>query len=525
MPLLARASVIALIILGSACTSADLYSLSGNGPNAPDRMAYEGMVCIPPATGDTFPVKVVYAFQGGEGVPRDYVGLIVDALNNVPARVGVQYEVIAFHLIATGLQGSFVNGAGLQNAAVRYSSYQETGPLSLRAPLKLAHAFLSGDMQAGCRGTIARTRYVVNVFFLTPDQSCSNPVFNPDIAPECNRLLPDQQACSVCELTRLSSNLKSLGATFGAGQVDVQPIYVRDIANPMAAAQADAIALGGGTTTVATNPSNIKSAINALNYTSLLKSLVLKRVVAFNRSVISRGGQALIDSDGDGVPDQDEIALGLDPTNWDTDGDGLGDGVELRMGLDPKVPNVITGCSPLLDTDGDRLNDCEERVLGTNPCASDTDGDGVGDLVEFLSSTNPLVPEDLLDSDRDGLLNIEELQAHTDALSADIAYHSERGYLYRVNDAPPTADGRPCYNIRVDNITLVPTLARPNPPFGTIPKGINDVYLYLQFGRDNDPRGGGISALRVDQIKFTPPGKKEPSGTIRVKPEDFVVGN
>jgi hypothetical protein len=248
-------------------------------------------------------------------------------------------------------------------------------------------------------------------------------------------------------------------------------------------------------------------------------------VIALNRSAISRAGSLLVDSDGDGLPDVDEIALGTNPINPDTDGDGLSDGVEVRMGLDPKTPNVITGCNPVSDLDGDRLNDCEERVLGTNLCNSDTDGDGVSDLVEFLSRTNPLVPEDLRDDDRDGLTNMEEIQAHTDPLSADIAYHAERGYLYSIQNANPTADGRACYTIRADNISLVNTLARPNPPFPDIPAGTNDLYLYLQFGRDSDPRGTGVSSLRIDQVRFTPPGKKVPSGLIQVMPDDFIVGN
>jgi len=247
-------------------------------------------------------------------------------------------------------------------------------------------------------------------------------------------------------------------------------------------------------------------------------------MIAFNRNAMSRAGELLVDSDGDGVSDRDEIALGLDPTNPDTDGDGIGDGVELKMGLDPKTPNLITGCSPLQDTDGDRLNDCEERVLGTDACMGDTDGDGPNDLVEFLSGTNPLVPENLTDSDRDGVINLDEIMAHTDPQSADNAYAAERGYVYSITDASPTPDGRACYHIRVENISLVDTLARPNPPFADIPRGTNDIYLYAVFGRDTSASSFGVSSLRVDQVRFTPPNKKNPPGTIIVSPDDFILG-
>ncbi len=45
-----------------------------------------------------------------------------------------------------------------------------------------------------------------------------------------------------------------------------------------------------------------------------------------------------IDSDGDGVTDDVELATGTLPNNWDTDGDGYGDGVEESLQTDPRVP-------------------------------------------------------------------------------------------------------------------------------------------------------------------------------------------
>jgi hypothetical protein len=66
---------------------------------------------------------------------------------------------------------------------------------------------------------------------------------------------------------------------------------------------------------------------------------------------------AAIDTDGDGVSDDEERRRGTDPNNPDTDGDGLDDGEERRYGTDPLNP----------DTDGDGLTDGEEIDLGTNP--------------------------------------------------------------------------------------------------------------------------------------------------------------
>ena len=519
--------LLSVVLLQSlSCTNADLYNLAGSGANAPDRTAFEGMVCAPTTVGDVFPVKVIFAVQGGDQVPSTFKGDVITALSNFPTRPEVTYAFIAFHTVATGLQGAFVDGRGLQAAVARFNAYQEVGPISLRAPLKLAKSLISGDMQTACRGDVQRTRYVVFLIFLSEDLSCSYPLFNPGIEAQCTAFLPDLQACSTCELTKVTADIKNLAQLYGAGEVDVQPIYVRNTPTPLAQAQAQAIALGGGTSVITSDMSSasFQTVIRGLDFTSLQKALVLKRLIAFNRSAISRNGELLVDSDGDGVPDRDEIALGLDPTNPDTDGDGIGDGVELKMGLDPKKPNLITGCSPYRDTDGDRLNDCEERVLGTDACIGDTDGDGPNDLVEFLSGTNPIVPENLTDSDRDGNINMDEILAHTDPQSADNAYFAERGYVYSIADAPATPDGRACYHIRVENISLVDTLARPNPPYADIPRGTNDIYLYAVFGRASSAQSFGVSSLRVDQVQFIPPNKKKPAGTITVAPDDFVLG-
>ena len=42
-----------------------------------------------------------------------------------------------------------------------------------------------------------------------------------------------------------------------------------------------------------------------------------------------------VDSDGDGLTDQEEIRIGTDPKNPDTDGDGYLDGDEIKNGFDP----------------------------------------------------------------------------------------------------------------------------------------------------------------------------------------------
>jgi outer membrane protein OmpA-like peptidoglycan-associated protein/opacity protein-like surface antigen len=116
------------------------------------------------------------------------------------------------------------------------------------------------------------------------------------------------------------------------------------------------------------------------------------------------------DFDGDGLIDGDEInKYKTDPRNKDTDGDGVNDGEEVFK----------TKTNPLsADTEDDGLTDGEEtNTYKTNPLLKDTDGDGISDGDEVKKyKTNPLKA----DTDSDGISDIDEIQnTGTDPLKAD----------------------------------------------------------------------------------------------------------
>lgn len=94
------------------------------------------------------------------------------------------------------------------------------------------------------------------------------------------------------------------------------------------------------------------------------------------------------DSDGDGMPDEWEVANGLNPNdgtdaNIDSDTDGLTNLEEFQYGTNPQV----------IDTDGDGFTDKEEIDAGTDPlddtsfpavANGDINGDGIVNAADVL---------------------------------------------------------------------------------------------------------------------------------------------
>lgn len=102
----------------------------------------------------------------------------------------------------------------------------------------------------------------------------------------------------------------------------------------------------------------------------------------------------VIDTDGDGLDDSFELAIGTDPALADTDGDGISDGQELGYDGDGSFLNSLTDTDPLNpDTDGDGFNDGAELAAGTDPLDNtsypmiadgDVNGDGQVDTADLL---------------------------------------------------------------------------------------------------------------------------------------------
>ncbi len=117
----------------------------------------------------------------------------------------------------------------------------------------------------------------------------------------------------------------------------------------------------------------------------------------------------------------------------------------------PSIPS-----NALIDSDGDGLTDVEEAVAGTDPHLADTDNDGLNDRDElYVHKTNPL----LADSDNDGLSDRDEIFTYkTNPMNPDTDGDTYQDGVEVQNGYNPNGPGK-----------LPPTETPPNAPIDPAP--------------------------------------------------------
>lgn len=139
------------------------------------------------------------------------------------------------------------------------------------------------------------------------------------------------------------------------------------------------------------------------------------------------------DTDGDGIPDITETSgfrdgfgnlYYTDPNNPDTDGDGLLDGEEAKAvtTVDGRVFFHLISNPQKIDSDGDGIDDPDEREFSCDMLDWDTDNDGLSDGYELEIGTDPAVK----DTDFDGYSDYDE---HYDPKNDPLVYEKRYSKL------------------------------------------------------------------------------------------------
>lgn len=216
-----------------------------------------------------------------------------------------------------------------------------------------------------------------------------NEIFNP-----CGNTL----SISFCDIQ--GSGGSGVGwtglGTDNGGNIDADPLFVAATGTDAVVGTADddlRLSFGSPALDVGNNTPSVP-----LPATDLLGNA---RIVNITVDMGAFEGPVILDTDGDGLTDDQEIAIGTDPNNPDTDGDGLTDGAEVTLAAGSGCPSPLDP-----DSDSDTLSDGEEvNTLGTDPCNAAPTADIV---VEQLTNigTDALVRLDgLASSDADDPLS------------------------------------------------------------------------------------------------------------------------
>lgn len=194
-----------------------------------------------------------------------------------------------------------------------------------------------------------------------------------------------------------------------------------------------------------------------------------------------------LDTDGDGLSDATELALGTAVIDADSDDDGFEDRFEVVRageGFDPLTVDA-RACNPQFqfcdqrDLDGDGLAGAQELFLQTDPAMVDSDGDGVPDGLEVRWGLSPTASNEGRDGDADGVRDLDEVMRGTDPLVPDAQLEPFTPQLQLTDDGD-LGNGAHCYRWAARRLPLAPTLESRAPAVFT-PAGANQYRVWFSW--------------------------------------------
>ncbi|WP_299873970.1 OmpA family protein [uncultured Cocleimonas sp.] len=122
----------------------------------------------------------------------------------------------------------------------------------------------------------------------------------------------------------------------------------------------------------------------------------------------------VIDTDSDGLSDEEEKILGTDPLLLDTDEDSIPDNEEVGASVESPLDTDSDGIIDALDKDDDNdgIQTSIEEKIGTSSLRQDTDDDGINDFKEIGKNT-----KEPIDTDLDGIINALDADDDDDSIS------------------------------------------------------------------------------------------------------------
>lgn len=155
---------------------------------------------------------------------------------------------------------------------------------------------------------------------------------------------------------------------------------------------------------------NITAAANGTNYT--ISNPAIATVSADGLVTARASGTVFVSATNEGAVGMIQLKVML--SGVDSDGDGIPDDIELANGLNPNDP-----VDAKEDPDGDGLTNFDEVIThGTNRLLADTDSDGIKDGDEISGKLGKVTSALLKDTDGDGINDLLEFQTGSDPTNA-----------------------------------------------------------------------------------------------------------
>lgn len=580
--LLTMVLVVAGATFGLAgCTESDVeVKETIEVPQVDDQLQISGEVCTRPPEDASFPVKIMLIIdcsgsmqQTDEGDHRvEAVRAVVRRYANNPQ---VFFNIVKFNGRVSVLTNGFAHLTGNEDDVFGSQGLLEADSMTdYQGALGVAYQELLKDMQQASLAELTRTKYVV-MFFSdgTADPVCygcvTDPPNHPRFSSECHEDL--HVICTLMDdivldmdyaepgmfpmleggadynhnyqIFQLVDAIMELKEAFHPGELRFHTafLYCRDQfgnpTSPLCAAAELAYNLdpdrgrallrematrGNGTFRDFTSGQDI----NFLNidYTSIKRTYDAKMLMVTNINAFPGIERFLVDSDGDGLDDDEELRNGTDPLKLDSDDDGYQDFIEEQLrsaGFDPMdSQKPKQACANIgTDADGDGLLACEEALYDTDDKLVDSDLDGFPDIYEIRMGTDPLRDDAYDDPDADGRRNADELLYHSDPSRSDPQLFRDHRYWYEMREGDNSTDEQKCYGFEIRYITLVTTRDRN----GQGTRGYNDILIWFDQASNDDPYDPGQFRVACVRAQYIEPDYKIPfGGKITLTDDDFV---